>query len=53
MTYLVKVFHRNFTNSLDIYSVLSKYNIITAFHKFYKLEDFLKYNDQNNPRYSY
>jgi hypothetical protein len=24
MTYLVKVFHRNFTNSLDIYSVLSK-----------------------------
>jgi len=34
--------------TLDIYSVLSKYNIITAFHKFYKLEDFLKYNQEND-----
>jgi len=33
--------------TLDIYSVLSKYNIITAFHKFYKLEDFLKYNQDD------
>ena len=35
--------------TLDIYSVLSKYNIITAFHKFYKLEDFLNYNKNNTP----
>jgi IMP dehydrogenase/GMP reductase len=34
--------------TLDIYSALSKYNIITAFHKFYKLEDFLKYNKENS-----
>ena len=34
--------------TLDVYSVLSKYNIITAFHKFYKLEDFLKYNQENS-----
>ena len=33
--------------TLEVYSALSKYNIITAFHKFYKLEDFLKYNQEN------
>lgn len=33
--------------TLEVYKVLSKYNIITAFHKFYKLEDFLNYNKEN------
>jgi len=33
--------------TLDVYKVLSKYKIITALHKFYKLEDLVKYNREN------
>lgn len=34
--------------TFDIYKVLSKNKIITAFHKFYKLKDYIEYN-KNNP----
>lgn len=30
--------------TLEVYNVLSKYKIITAFHKFYKLEDLIEFN---------
>ena len=30
--------------TLEVYSVLSKYKIITALHKFYKLQDLIEYN---------
>ena len=33
--------------TFDVYKILSKYNIITAFHKFYKLKDFIDFNTQN------
>ena len=33
--------------TFDVYKVLSKYKIITAFHKFYKLQDFVNYNNNN------
>jgi GMP reductase len=36
--------------TLEVYSVLSKYRIITALHKFYKLEDLVNYNE-SNPEY--
>ena len=31
--------------TLDVYKVLSKQKIITALHKFHKLEDLVKYNE--------
>ena len=34
--------------TLEVYKTLSKYNILTALHKFIKLEDLTKYNE-NNP----
>ena len=42
--------------TLDVYKVLSKYKIITALHKFYKLNDLKLYNETNpneelNPDY--
>lgn len=42
--------------TFDVYKVLSKQNIITAFHKFYKLQDFIDFNNENpndklNPEY--
>ena len=42
--------------TLDVYKVLSKYKIITALHKFYKLNDLKLYNKENpneelNPDY--
>ena len=39
--------------TLEVYSVLSKYKIISALHKFYKLEDLLEYNKNTklNPDY--
>ena len=39
--------------TLKLYNVLSKYKIITALHKFYKLEDLLEYNKitKLNPDY--
>ena len=33
--------------TLDVYKTLSKHKIITAFHKFYKLEDLKKFNEIN------
>tara|TARA_Y100000389_G_C17465180_1_gene524851 strand:- start:1947 stop:3026 length:1080 start_codon:yes stop_codon:yes gene_type:complete len=35
--------------TFDVYKVLSKHKIITAFHKFYKLKDLIDYNN-NNPK---
>ncbi len=35
------------TGTLDVYKILSKHKIITAFNKFYKLEDLQKYNEIN------
>ena len=35
------------TGTFEVYNVLSKYNIITALHKFHKLQDFLNYNNTN------
>ena len=37
----------NTIGTFEMYKVLSKYNIITALHKFYKLQDFLNYNKEN------
>ena len=42
--------------TLEVYKTLSKYNILTALHKFIKLEDLIKYNENNpedllNPEY--
>jgi len=34
--------------TLDVYKVLSTYKIITALHKFHKLQDLLDYNKQNS-----
>jgi len=31
----------------DVYEVLSKHRIITAFHKFYDVQDFVAYQDDN------
>ena len=42
------------TGTFEIYNVLSKYKIITAFHKFYKLSDYQEYiniNKSLNPDY--
>ena len=36
------------TGTFDVYKVLSKYKIITCFHKFYTLNDFLKFHQENN-----
>ena len=33
--------------TLDVYKVLSKYKMLTALHKFHKLEDLLNYNNEN------
>ena len=33
--------------TFDVYNILSKYKIITAFHKFYTLQDFITYNNKN------
>ena len=33
--------------TFEIYHVLSKYKIITAFHKFYTLEDYQNYEKNN------
>lgn len=32
----------------DVYKVLSKFNIVTAFHKFYDVEDFIEYQSRDN-----
>tara|TARA_X000000368_G_scaffold407810_1_gene387690 strand:+ start:11059 stop:12138 length:1080 start_codon:yes stop_codon:yes gene_type:complete len=42
--------------TLNVYKVLSKYKILTALHKFIKLEDLIEYNNNNpndllNPEY--
>ena len=34
--------------TLDVYKVLSTYKIITALHKFHKLQDLLDYNNENS-----
>jgi GMP reductase len=34
--------------TLDVYKVLSTYKIITALHKFHKLQDLLDYNKENS-----
>lgn len=34
--------------TFDVYSVLSKYKIITALHKFYTVSDFILYQSNNN-----
>ena len=34
--------------TFDIYSILSKFKIITAFHKFYDVKDFIDYQEKNN-----
>ena len=34
--------------TFDVYKVLSRYKIITAFHKFYKLQDFRNFIETNN-----
>ena len=34
--------------TLDMYKVLSTYKIITALHKFHKLQDLLDYNKENS-----
>jgi GMP reductase len=36
------------TGTFDVYKVLSQNKIITAFNKFYKVEDYLNYNNNNN-----
>ena len=36
------------TGTFGVYSVLSKYNILTAFHKFYTLSDFQDFKKTNN-----
>jgi|TARA_Y100000992_G_scaffold52929_2_gene31499 GMP reductase len=37
------------TGTFEIYNVLSKYNIITALHKFYDVKDYIKYSNNMNP----
>ena len=41
------------TGTIDVYKVLSKYKILTAFHKFYKLSHFKEFikNDELDPEY--
>jgi len=36
------------TGTLELYKVLSTYKIITALHKFHKLQDLLDYNNENS-----
>ena len=36
------------TGTFEIYETLKKYNMITALHKFYTLQDFLDYKERNN-----
>ena len=35
------------TGTFEVYNILSKYKILTALHKFYKLEDFKKFENEN------
>ena len=37
------------TGTFEVYNILSKYKIITAFHKFYTLSDYQDYNSKNTP----
>ena len=41
------------TGTFDVYNVLSKYKILTAFHKFYTLSDFKEFKETNtlDPEY--
>ena len=44
------------TGTFEVYKVLSKYKMLTAFHKFYSLQDFVNFNTENpnnklNPEY--
>lgn len=41
------------TGTFDVYNVLSKYKMITAFHKFYRLSDFQEFKKNNtlDPEY--
>lgn len=38
--------------TFEVYSILSKFKIITAFHKFYDVSDFIEYQEKTNMKFN-